>query len=165
MERKAKAKFIIVNKKTDYFTGFRFLEYELKEIIKNCIEYDIPDEKFNHTNNVLPVEIELFNKNDSKKFIIHIYKCDNVFYIYLKRSGITYEFLLLEGDDFKNLKSDKIGYECDSNGNQHRVRITMINYNEAEIYFGDLPIIPNIFITPNIKLCDEEITSLPKLYI
>ena len=44
------------------------------------------------------------------------------------------------------MKSDKIGYECDSNGNQHRVRITMINYNKAEIYFGDVPINPSFFI-------------------
>ena len=80
MKRKVSVLFIIKKEKDDYFTGFKFLDKKI-DIIKDNHEFDIPEEKFIGTNNYFTTVIELFNKenNASKKYLINIYNCKNIY--------------------------------------------------------------------------------------
>ena len=133
MKRKATAKFIIKKDINDFFTGFKFLD-NIINTLEDSHEFEIPNDKFKGTNNSLCSEIELFNKNKiSKKCLINIYICRNIFQLYLSKLGYTFEMIFLDYPDFLEIRKGGIGYEFDDNGNSHRVRISLINYNNSII--------------------------------
>ena len=39
--------------------------------------------------------------------------------------------IFLDGPDFLEIRKSNIGYEFDDNGNKHRIRISVINYNHG----------------------------------
>ena len=146
MKRNAFVKFLIIRGQNNYFTGFNFLGKTIKKFVENSITFEIENDIFKNTNNCVPCEIELFNENnDKKKFIIHIYMCENIFHLYLQELGFTYELIFSDEYEFKDLKNYKWGYEFDDNGNNHRIRISLINYNFAIIKLGSLKITPSSF--------------------
>jgi len=55
--------------------------------------------------------------------------------------------IFLDYPDFLEIRKNNIGYEFDDNGNLHRVRISLINYNTAIIDF-------NTFNFTPIKYCN-----------
>ena len=133
MKKKATAKFIIKKGINDFFTGFKFLD-NIINTLEDSHEFEIPNDKFKGTNNSLCSEIELFNKNKiSKKCLINIYICRNIFHLYLSKLGNTFEMIFLDYPDFLEIRKNNIGYEFDDNGNLHRVRISLINYNNSAI--------------------------------
>ena len=144
MKRNATAKFIIKKDINDFFTGFKFLD-KIINALEDSHEFEIPIDKFKGTNNSLCSEIELFNKNKiSKKCLINIYICRNIFQLYLSKLGYTFEMIFLDYPDFLEIRKGGIGYEFDDNGNSHRVRISLINYNNSimidfnKFYFSPL---------------------------
>ena len=148
MNRKASVKFIIKKGNDDYFTGFKFLDKEIKSLDANDYDYNIPEEKFKGTNNYFTTAIELFNNQKAfKKFLINIYICKNIFHIYLSRIGQTFEFIFLEGFDFKELRKIDTGFQFDDNGNKYRFRISVINYSCTIISFNNWDIIPLLYCT------------------
>ena len=147
MKRKPSVKFIIKKDKNDFFTGFRFLDKIINDL-EDSHEFEIPNDKFKGTNNSLCSEIELFNKNKiSKKCLINIYICRNIFQLYLSKLGYTFEMIFLDYPDFLEIRKGGIGYEFDDNGNSHRVRISLINYNNSMIDF-------NKFYFSPLKYCN-----------
>ena len=147
MKRKATAKFIIKKDINDFFTGFKFLD-KIINALEDSHEFEIPIDKFKGTNNSLCSEIELFNKNKiSKKYLINIYICRNIFHLYLSKLGNTFEMIFLDYPDFLEIRKNNIGYEFDDNGNLHRVRISFINYYPSIIEF-------NKFYFSPLKYCN-----------
>ena len=146
MKRKVSVLFIIKKEKDDYFTGFKFLDKKI-DIIQDNHEFDIPEEKFIGTNNYFTTVIELFNKenNASKKYLINIYNCKNIFHIYLTSLGCTFEFVFLGEFDFKSIWKSNCDFKFDNIGSKYIKRISVINYNFATITFGNWTIIPFIY--------------------
>ena len=132
MERTASVKFIIKKSNDDYFTEFKFLNKKIK-ITKESHDFDIPIIKFNGTNNYFASVIELFNEQTSKQFLINIYKCLNIFNLYLSKEGFTFELIFSDEYDFNNLRNSELNYQFDDNGNKHRIRISLINYSQSII--------------------------------
>ena len=132
MERKASVKFIIKKGYDDFFTEFKFLNKKIK-ITNESHHFDVPSEKFKGTNNSFASIFELFNGQTSKKFLINIYKCLNIFNLYLSKEGFTYELIFSDEYDFKDLRNNNIDYKFDDNGNKHRIRISLINYSQTLI--------------------------------
>ena len=142
-------KLILIRGINDFFTGIQFLDKKITKLTGNNIEFNIPNDIFKGTNNCLPCEIELFNeKKQSKKYVVHVYICKNIFYVYLTKFGFTYEFIFLDEPDFKDLRNSDIGYEYDDNDNKHRIRISLINCNENIIEI-------NGFCLPLRALCQD----------
>ena len=155
MNRKASVQFIIKKVYNDYFTGFKFLGNTIDSIGNNH-EYDIPQEKFNGTNNYFTTAIELFNQEKAyKKYLINIYICKNIFHIYLSKDGFTYEFIFLDEFDFKDLRKINTGFQFDDNGNKYRIRISVINYNLSKISFNNWTIIPHDYCPKQDKCKDS----------
>jgi hypothetical protein len=128
--------------KDDYFNGFRLLGKK-EDITKEYYEFDVPIDKFNGTNNCLACEFELFkNEINSKKFIINIYICLNIFHLYLSKNGHALEIIFLDELDFKESPTLDTGFEYDDNGNKHRKRVSLINYNSAFINFNNFTFMP-----------------------
>ena len=151
MNRKASVKLILIKGINDFYTGIQLLGKKITDFTDNKIEFDIPNEIFKGSNNCLPCEFILFNKsNQSKKYIIHVYICKNIFYVYLTKYGFTYEFIFLDTQDFKDLRNSDIGYEYDDNDNKHRIRISLINCNDNIIEFNGFR-----FSTPDIRHKDN----------
>ena len=136
MKRKPSVKFIIKKDKNDFFTGFRFLDKIINDL-EDSHEFEIPIEIFKGTNNSFCSEIELFNKNkNSKKYLINLYICKNIFYLYLSKFGYSFEMIFLDDPDFLEIRKNNIGYEFDDNGNSHRIRVSLINYNYSFVDFN-----------------------------
>ena len=132
MERKASVKFIIKKGNNDFFTEFEFLDKKIK-VEEESYLFDVAIEKFNGTNNSFASIIELFNAQTSKQFLINIYKCLNIFYLYLSKEGYTFELIISDEYDFKDLRNNNMEYQFDDNGNKHRIRISLINYGQLTI--------------------------------
>ena len=134
----------------DYFTGFRFLDNVVNKL-EETHEFIIPKEKFKGTSNHFSSLIELFDNNkSSKKYIINIYLCKNIFHLYLSFDGLTYELIFYDEYDFKEMRNRDIGYQFDDNGNKHRMRISLINYNLAKLTIDNFKLIPSSYI-PKIE--------------
>ena len=145
MERKAIVKFYYVRGEKNEFSSFIFFN-ERTEIEGNFSkEFYIPIENFKATNNILASEIILKNnqKNREIKYIINIYICENIFYLFLSDGGLTFELLFL---DFGNIKINNNEYKFDNNYNIHRKRISLINYNLNYIYINDIFFIPYLHL-------------------
>lgn len=126
MEQKPIVKFYYVKNEGNAYPYFNFLGetfYTNKEMDEKTVDIT----KFNGTNNCLPCKIILYDKmNDSIEFIINIYKSENIFYLFLKEKGMTYELIFLNCD---NIIINGIYNKFDTNHNKNRKRITLINYN------------------------------------
>ena len=144
MNKKAQIKIIIKREINNYFTYFKFLDnvIEIKDLIDGIYQYDINDDLFFGTNNCIPIEFILGNKfNDTKKFIINIYKSLNIFNLYLQECGFTCEIILLDTYLDKKIYNQK-KYSTDNNNNIHRKRISLINCNDLIIKIGSFNFIP-----------------------
>jgi hypothetical protein len=144
MDRKARIKIIVKREINNYFTYFKFLDnlIQIKDLIDGIYLYDINDDIFFRTNNCIPIEFILGNKaNDTKKFIINIYKCLNIFHLYLQECGFTYEIILLDTYLDKKIYNQK-KYSTDNNNNIHRKRISLINCNDLILKFDSFNFIP-----------------------
>ena len=155
MGRKASVKFIIMRDKNDFFTGFKFLDKIISQL-EDSHEFEIPIDKFKGTNNLLCSEIELLNgENTKRKFLINIYLCRNIFHLYLSRLGSTFELIIFDEPDFMDIRKQNIGYEFDNNGNKHRIRISLINYNKLYIEIGNFSFMPTTYCPNSDKLSND----------
>ena len=75
----------------------------------------------------------MFNEETSKQFLINIYKCINIFHLYLSKEGFTFELIFYDEYDFKDLRNNDLYYQFDDNENKHRIRISLINYGQSII--------------------------------
>ena len=142
MKRKPPAIFIIKKDKNDFFTGFKFLDKIINDL-KDSHEFEIPIEIFKGTNNSFCSEIELFNKNKNRKnYLINLYICKNIFYLYLSKFGYTFEMIFLDDPDFLEIRKNNMGYEFDDNGNSHRIRVSLINFNYSFVDFNKFNFAP-----------------------
>ena len=130
MEKTASVKFIIKKGNDDFFTEFKFLNQKIK-ITKESHDFVVPFEKFKGAINSFPSIIELFNEQTLKQILINIYKCLNIFHLYLSKEGSTFELIFSDEYDFKDLRNKVLDYQFDDNGNKHRIRITLINYRQS----------------------------------
>ena len=73
----------------------------------------------------------MFNKQTSKQFLINIYKCLNIFHLYLSKEGFTFELIFSDEYDFKDLRNNDLDYQFDDNENKYRIRISLINYSQS----------------------------------
>ena len=145
MKRKASVEFLLMRDKNDFFTGFKFLGNTV-DISEENYTFTIPDEKFDGTNNCLTSQIELFNKHNtskkSKKFIINLYLCENIFHLYLNEMGLTFEIIFSDEIDFKESPIINTKFKFDNNYNIHRKRVSLINYNYSFINFHNFTFAP-----------------------
>ena len=126
MEKKIKVIFYYIKSSENNYSFYQFLgnNYTFNQKSQEIL---ISLDQFKGSNNCLPCEINLFRNenNDPLKFVINIYKCNNIFYLFLKENGNTYEFIFL---DFDDIRIDNFKYSFDNNNNKHRKRITFINF-------------------------------------
>ena len=137
--KNAKIKIIFIKEKNTLCKWFKMFDKQIG-LEGNLYETEITIDKFKDTNNSLPCEITLYkNEKEFKKFIVTIYKCENIFYMFLINFGISFEFIFL---DFGEITIEGKVYLSDNNNNIHRKRITLINFHLT--YFKINNIIINI---------------------
>ena len=93
------------------------------QLAKEIHDFDVPFENFKGINNSFATVIELFNGHTSKQYIVNIYRCLNIFNLYLSKEGSTFELIFSDEYDFKDFRNNGLAYQYDNNANKHRIRI------------------------------------------
>ena len=121
---------------------------EIQNIENDTIKIDIPKSLFKYGKDKIKMKITLFEKNSEKKkdFNFNVYNGKNCAYVGI--GGLyskTYEIILKSIENLKISGNDIEFTELDTNNNEDRKRLVLINWdsnylkiNEKEIILGDI---------------------------